>query len=92
MDREEEVFIDAEEEITPRRTGRKRRSTAGSSVPPGAGKKPKTKMPLGHSPKKGAAGAKQTSMPASAGEIPSLQDQDAFWAKMGGCLGVWRPG
>ena len=32
MEREEEIFVDAVEEVTPRRSNRKRRSTAGSSL------------------------------------------------------------
>ena len=64
---DEEVFLDAEEDITPRRTGRKRRSTAGSTA---AVKKPKTKMTTRHSPKAAGtvtANAGATKAPRSVG-------------------------
>ena len=88
---EEEVFLDAEEEVAPRRSGRKRRSTAGSCVTPVAVKKPKTKMPMRHSPKKDPPS--QPQQPPQPGSQTSAamasmgSDQDAFWAKMGGMLG-----
>ena len=52
MEREDEVFLDAEEEFTPRRSGRKRRSTAGNSPAAAAvTKKPRAgKMPTERSP------------------------------------------
>ena len=90
MDKDEEVFLDAEEDVTPRRSGRKRRSTAGSTTP-AAVKKPKTKMTTRHSPKGDHAGTagpaqgpsgKQTNPRVGVG-----MDQDAFWTKMGGMLG-----
>ena len=91
----EEVFLDAEEDITPRRSGRKRRSTAGSSTP-AVIKRPKTKerekMPTRHSPKAdGKANAGQPQAQASSGTGgrvgPGDMDQDDFWAKMGGMFG-----
>ena len=83
MEREEEVFLEAEEEVTPRRSGRKRRSTAGST-PLATTKKPRsTKMPTERSPKKGPR------VPTSGGPDPD-QDGDAFWKKMGG--DAWRDG
>ena len=56
MDREEEVFVDAVEEVTPRRSGRKRRSTAGSVSTPAVSKKARASkaMPTERSPKKSA--------------------------------------
>ena len=88
MERDEEIFVDAEEEVTPRRTGRKRRSTAGSSVPPTVVKKPKTKMPTRHSPRREAGASAKDNPGAGAQMLPSQgPDQDAFWAKMGGMLG-----
>ena len=76
---EEEVFVDAEEEVTPRRTGRKRRSTAGSVSASVVGKKSRQagKMPLERSPK--------VSSPKP--PVPKGTDLDAFWGKMGGMLG-----
>ena len=74
---EEEVFVDAEEEVTPRRTGRKRRSTAGSVSAVGKRSRQTGRMPLERSPK--VASPKP---PA-----PQGADQDAFWGKMGGMLG-----
>ena len=93
MEREDEVFVDAEEEVNHRRSGRKRRSTAGS-VTPAAGKKPKNKMTTRHSPKtdpppgpRRAAAAASPAQPAGAGSATGLdQDQDALWAKMFGGL------
>ena len=91
MDKDEEVFLDAEEEVTPCRSGRKRRSTAGS-VTPTVVKRPKTKdkMPTKHSPKN----APQTQAQPVAGRQPDPKvgvgvgmDHDAFWSKMGGMLG-----
>ena len=93
MDKDEEVFLDAEEEITPRRTGRKRRSTAGSTTP-AAVKRPKTKdkMPTKHSPKSGTS--RQVDPKAAGAGVAGVSggagvgfDQDAFWNKMGGMLG-----
>ena len=59
MDREEEVFVDAVEEVTPRRSGRKRRSTAGSVSTPAVSKKARASkaMPTERSPKKSAQAA-----------------------------------
>ena len=76
MEKDDEVFLDAEEEVNPRRSGRKRRSTAGScTTAPCVGKKQKTTMPTRHSPKRtGGAGP----------QPPTGADQDAFWVKMGG--------
>ena len=62
MERDDEVFLDAEEEFTPRRSGRKRRSTAGNSPAVAtATKKPRaSKMPTerspGKAPEKGQSG------------------------------------
>ena len=89
---DEEVFLDAEEDITPRRTGRKRRSTAGSTT---AVKKPKTKMTTKHSPKAAStvpasAGAsrahRSAGSPAGADKSGPPADHEAFWTKMGGML------
>ena len=88
MEKEEEVFLDAEEEVTPRCSGRKRRSTAGSATP-AVGKKPKTKMTTRHSPKGDQPGAGVTA-PQGRQVNPKVgmpMDQEAFWAKMGGMLG-----
>ena len=54
MDREDEVFLDAVEEVTPRRSGRKRRSTAGSVSTPAVNKRARASkvMPTERSPKK----------------------------------------
>ena len=87
MDKDEEVFLDAEEEVTPRRSGRKRRSTAGST--PNQVKRHKSKMPTRHSPKGAAANAAGTSVSTPGGQPPVepgkqvVDDQD-FWKKMGG--------
>ena len=87
MDEEEEVFVDAEEEeVTPRRSARKRRSTAGSCSTAGT-KKQRTlrKMPVGRSPSKDQAAS-------PAGDKPhppptATTDPEAFWRKLGGMLG-----
>ena len=86
--KEDDVFLDAEEEITPRRTSRKRRSTAGNSQPPSGTKKARQvkKMPTQRSPNKPEAGgdhrpAGQPPAPREAG------DAEAFWGKMTGMLG-----
>lgn len=93
---EEEVFVDAEEEVTPRRSNRKRRSTAGSTITPVTVKKPKTKMTTRHSPKNGQDQGRsentghrpaKTAGAASSMGVPTGADQDAFWSKMGGMLG-----
>ena len=90
--KDDNVFLDAKEEITPRRSGRKRRSTAGSTLTPAEPKKarPTKRMPthrspgrpVGNNPK---ADRRQTapSPPAPAG---AADDPDAFWARMGGLL------
>ena len=87
--KEDDVFVDAEEEVTPRRSGRKRRSTAGNSTPNLASKKPKqSKMPTERSP--GARKGQDTTgnKPGKQAAPPGVQDdQDAFWARMGGLLG-----
>ena len=90
MDRDDEVFLDAEEEVTPCRSGRKRRSTAGSIPTPATVKKPKTKMTTKHSPK---VGAKPPPVATSAPAVPPVaactvppEDQDAFWTRLGGML------
>ena len=87
-DKDNEVFLDAEEEITPRRTGRKRRSTAGNSVGTSGLKKPRPakKMPVERSPSKRS----QPLSPDEGGQapVPDLSgDTDAFWKKLGGMLG-----
>ena len=73
---EDEVFVDAEEEVIPRKTGRKRRSTAGSVSVVGKKSRQTGRMPLERSPK--VASPKP---PA-----PQGADQDAFWGKMLGGL------
>ena len=76
---EEEVFLDAEgqeEEVTARRSSRKRRSTAGGT-PAGQTKKARAaKMPCGRSP-----GKPSKAPPDGSG------DQEAFWKKMESILG-----
>ena len=84
--KEDEVFLDTEEEVTPRRSGRKRRSIAGNTPQPASSKKLKStkKMPVGRSPD----GAKKT--PGSLDPDPKqsgVQGDEAFWNKMGGLLG-----
>ena len=85
---EEEVFVNAEEEVTPRRTGRKRRSTAGSASTSSVVKKPKTRMPTRHSPKRDSPSvstAPPASRPAAAAAAAAAgPDKDDFWIKMGG--------
>ena len=83
---EDEVFVDAEEEITPRRSGRKRRSTAGDTV--AAVKKPKTKMATRHSPKapRPQGGVTNPTPGVSRAPLGPDADADAFWKKMGGML------
>ena len=90
--RDEDVFLDAEEEVTPRRrSNRKRRSTAGSSVPPTSTKKPRQakKMPLQRSPDRPAPGPEVA--PTQEGDTEpapvAAENQDGFWARMGGMLG-----
>ena len=91
---EEEVFLDAKEEVTPRRSNRKRRSTAGSCTTPGTGKRPK--MPTRHSPKSGAVGggaaagtaAGKPEKPTTAPGPDVTGTGDEFWTKMGGMLGA----
>ena len=58
---EEEVFVDAEEDFTPRRSGRKRRSTAGSSPVTNLTKRSRQakKMPVERSPGKESREARQ---------------------------------
>ena len=84
---EEEVFVDAEEEVTPRRSSRKRRSTAGSCC---STKRPKQgrAMPVERSPGKTpkSVGPGTTGRPRSPVGPPPPND-DAFWTKMGGMLG-----
>ena len=49
--KEDDVFVDAEEDFTPRRSNRKRRSTAGNSSQAGSSKKLKAgTMPTERSP------------------------------------------
>ena len=82
----EDVFLDAEEEITPRRrSGRKRRRTAGSSLPPTDAKKarPTKKMPTQRRPNR--ADDQRQAGPAPV--PPDNGDQEAFWARMRGILG-----
>ena len=78
--REEDIFLDAlgqEEEITPRRPGRKRRSTAGSGSQTSSKKPKAAKMPMARSPGKGGKGA----------QPDGSTDQDAFWKRMEAMLG-----
>ena len=98
-DKEEDVFVDAkantEDEITPRRSNRKRRSTAGSTPqPPTVSKKAKSaNMPLLKSPAAAdtpaaAGGARSKKAPATvqAGTVPA-SNQDDFWVRMNAMLG-----
>ena len=92
MEREDEVFVDAEEEITPRRSGRKRRSTAGSV--PAASKKsrsaPIRTMPTERSPGGSATGQSQRKAQPDTRHRPPPEadtDPDAFWNRMSGLLG-----
>ena len=89
--KEDEVFLDAEEEFTTRRSNRKRRSTAGNATPSSTSKKlkPGKKMPVGRSPEGsgGAAGARKEASPRGGQPNVPGGDQDEFWAKMGGILG-----
>ena len=95
MEREDEVFLDAEEEFAPRRSGRKRRSTAGASPVTSSVKKPRQakKMPVERSPGRdpgrdpkqrdhGRASAVSPRPPEGA-----VAGGDDFWDKMGGMLG-----
>ena len=59
-EKNDEVFVDAEEEITPRRTGRKRRSTAGAPAVPKKSRSGKN-MALGRSPDRAQPRADATS-------------------------------
>ena len=92
MEREEEVFLDAEEEVTPRRPGRKRRSTAGSISTATATKKsrPARKMPVERSPGTGRNAGntpqQKTASPGKQGAQVPPGNPDAFWARMGGLL------
>ena len=87
---EEEVFLDAKEEVTPRRSGRKRRSTAGNTTPATTCKRAKSsKMPTERSPGQKAKSSASTKLPANdrpPGPCPQA-DMDAFWSKMSGMLG-----
>ena len=86
---DDEVFLDAEEEIAPRRSGRKRRSTAGNT-PSATGKKPRPakKMPVERSPGKDNRRSSQRP-PTKGAEAAVGPDEmpDAFWSKLGGMLG-----
>ena len=83
----DKVFVDAEEEVTPRGSSRKRRSTAGNSTSTSKNLKHGKKMPIERSPD-GAAGKKGPSSPhRDKGHTPLGDDPDAFWSKMGGMLG-----
>ena len=64
-----------EKEFIPRRSLRKRRSTAGASII--NSKKPKPE----HSP------GKRTREDAEKDVPPEIPDQDDFWGRMGGLLG-----
>ena len=98
MENIEEVFLDAEEDLTPRRSTRKRRSTAGSCS---TVKKLKAGMPTerspGQQPRKGngtssssQAGAAAEAVPGKTNHPPGGDGQDLL-AKMqqmmGGMLG-----
>ena len=89
--RADDVFLDAQEEITPRRSGRKRRSTAGSTGQCTNKKSRSGKnMPLQRSPGKngGPAGATREGPTATEGDQEAAPgDSKAFWTKMGGMLG-----
>ena len=90
MENNEEVFVDAEEEVTPRRPGRKRRSTAGSCSSYKKARGGARRMPLERSPKKAAAdtpaGNPQNAPPpgaaAASGDLLAQMQQ-----MMGGMLG-----
>lgn len=83
MEKEEEVFVDAKEEVTPRRSGRKKRSTAGSASAASCKKsRPTTSwaMPTKRSPGTAPNGA---ATKKGVGERPcqppeSTLDPDAF--------------
>ena len=89
-EREEEVFVDAEEEVTPRRTTRKRRSTAGS-VPAASSKKLRPTitraMPTERSPgsTRGSRRASTAGVEVEAQPRPIDTGGD-FWKKMGALL------
>ena len=98
MEREEEVFVDAEEEITPRRSGRKRRSTAGTPVPSQSATKRSrsSRMPTARSPGSGQGASGSGSNPRKgAGTVAEATamsnrpdtESDDFWTKLGGLLG-----
>ena len=79
--RDDDVFVDAEEEITPRRSSRKRRSTAGGSITSNKKLKPGRGMPVERSP------GKKPADPAKGPPVEITGGQEDFWAKMGGMLG-----
>ena len=92
-DEVEEVFLDAtaqDDEVTPRRSNRKRRSTTGSAS---SNKKAKAgKMPLLKSPTlTDTAGPSKGKRPAPAVNVPEatvLPDGQAdFWTRMNSMLG-----
>ena len=100
MEKEDEVFVDAEEDLTPRRSNRKRRSTAGS-VPAATCKKLRQAanraMPVERSPGTGQTGPKPGAKSpgtarrrgSMAGETEAVQGLDTggdFWKKMGAML------
>ena len=86
--KEDDVYLDAEEEVTPRRLRRKRRSTAGTPVETVHKKLRQTRMPTARS--SGSAGNQGGSKKGEQGGGASpagVGDHDAFWAKMSGLLG-----
>ena len=89
--KDDDVFVDAEEDFTPRRSSRKRRSTAGASVSSSCKKlKPGKKMPTERSPGKAPLSRKPaTTDSSSSPKAPpeASTSPDAFWTKMGGMLG-----
>ena len=93
---EEEVFVDAEEEITPRRSGWKRRSTAGNSPVTNLTKRSRQakKMPLERSPGKEGREARQKDDKKGNARSPKPPEagSDEFWEKMGVCWEGWSPG
>ena len=76
---------------TPRRSGRKRRNTAGSSLTQSAGKKSRpvatAKMPVQESPVKSAKQGSSAG-PGPGPGLPSQRHDDEFWTRMEDMLGA----
>ena len=84
-DKEEDVFLDAnsqEDDSVPRRSSRKRRSTAGSLSASSKKAKP-TKMPLSRSPgSSGTAKRAPPDKPVGAAVVEPAHGMDEFWTRM----------